>query len=102
VDQLRQPAAFCGIVGMYPTYGSVSRHGAIAMGSSLDQDWTICKKYSTMQKLCMKQLGYDAMDATSITRIETIRKSKGGIKKSNRCTATFIEMDGISPGQRKF
>jgi aspartyl-tRNA(Asn)/glutamyl-tRNA(Gln) amidotransferase subunit A len=62
---IRQPAAFCGIVGMYPTYGSVSRYGAIAMGSSLDQIGPLAKNVRDAEIVfdCIK--GMDPMDATS-------------------------------------
>jgi aspartyl-tRNA(Asn)/glutamyl-tRNA(Gln) amidotransferase subunit A len=61
---IRQPAAFCGIVGMYPTYGSVSRHGAIAMGSSLDQIGPFAKNVNDAKIVFNVISGYDTMDAT--------------------------------------
>jgi aspartyl-tRNA(Asn)/glutamyl-tRNA(Gln) amidotransferase subunit A len=63
----RQPAAFCGVVGFKPTYGSVSRHGLIAMSSSLDVIGPIGKNISDVQIVfdCIK--GKDVMDSTSIS-----------------------------------
>lgn len=63
---IRQPAAFCGIVGMYPTYGSVSRYGAIAMGSSLDQIGPFAKNVTDTAIVFDTINGYDAHDAMSL------------------------------------
>jgi aspartyl-tRNA(Asn)/glutamyl-tRNA(Gln) amidotransferase subunit A len=63
---VRQPASFCGVVGMKSTYGAVSRHGAIAMGSSLDQISPLGKAVDDVQIIfdCIK--GDDEMDSTTI------------------------------------
>ena len=56
---IRQPAAFCGIVGLHPTYGSVSRHGAIALASSMDQIGPIAKTTSEVQAIFDVMVGPD-------------------------------------------
>jgi aspartyl-tRNA(Asn)/glutamyl-tRNA(Gln) amidotransferase subunit A len=66
---IRQPAAFCGLVGLYPTYGSVSRYGAIAMGSSLDQIGPFTKNVTDAEIIYKTIAGYDTRDAQSVATI---------------------------------
>lgn len=61
---IRQPASFCGIVGMKPTYGAVSRHGLIAMASSLDQIGPLTKTVADAEILFDAIRGQDGFDAT--------------------------------------
>ncbi len=63
---IRQPAAFCGIVGMKPTYGIVSRYGLIAFASSLDQIGPFSRTVKDSVVLLESVAGWDRFDATSI------------------------------------
>jgi aspartyl-tRNA(Asn)/glutamyl-tRNA(Gln) amidotransferase subunit A len=63
---IRQPAAYCGITGMKPTYGKVSRYGIIAFASSLDQAGPMTKDVKDNALLLEVMSGYDAKDSTSI------------------------------------
>lgn len=63
---IRQPAAHCGLVGLKPTYGAVSRHGAIALGSSLDQIGPFGKTVADTKALYETIFGKDPLDATTI------------------------------------
>jgi aspartyl-tRNA(Asn)/glutamyl-tRNA(Gln) amidotransferase subunit A len=63
---IRQPAALCGIVGMKPTYGSVSRYGMIAFASSLDQAGPLTRDVTDAALLLGHMVGRDPCDATSL------------------------------------
>jgi aspartyl-tRNA(Asn)/glutamyl-tRNA(Gln) amidotransferase subunit A len=63
---IRQPAALCGIVGMKPTYGAVSRYGMIAFASSLDQAGTFTRDVTDTALLLNAMVGPDPCDSTSI------------------------------------
>ncbi len=87
---IRQPAAFCGVVGLKPTYGSVSRHGLIALASSLDQIGPLTKTVEDAAILFNEIRGKDDLDATSADvdysledllnpKLENIKKLKIGI-----------------------
>ena len=67
---IRQPASFCGITGMKPTYGTISRYGLIAYGSSLDQIGPMAKDVSDCAALLETVASYDKKDSTSIERDE--------------------------------
>ena len=87
---IRQPASFCGITGMKPTYGTISRYGLIAYGSSLDQIGPMAKDVSDCAALLEAVSSYDKKDSTSIEReeydftqalVDDVRGMKIGIPK---------------------
>lgn len=65
---VRQPASFCGVVGVKPTYGRISRYGVIAYASSLDQAGPLALTVRDAALLCEAMSGWDGRDATSSRR----------------------------------
>lgn len=82
---IRQPASWCGTVGLKPTYGRVSRYGVIAMASSLDSPGPITKTVEDAARMLQVLAGHDPLDATSSPRpvpdyLENLKKDIKGIK----------------------
>ena len=65
---IRQPSSFCGVTGMKPTYGTVSRYGLIAYGSTLDQIGPIAKDTADCAAILEVIAGHDKKDSTSVAR----------------------------------
>lgn len=68
---IRQPASYCGVVGMKPTYGTVSRYGLIAYGSSLDQIGPLTKDVTDCAAVLEAITSHDLKDSTSMEREDT-------------------------------
>ena len=68
---IRQPASYCGVVGMKPTYGTVSRYGLIAYGSSLDQIGPLARDVSDCAAVLEAIASHDVKDSTSVKRQDT-------------------------------
>lgn len=68
---IRQPSSFCGVTGIKPTYGTVSRYGLIAYGSSLDQVGPVAKDVTDCATILETIASYDKKDSTSVQREDT-------------------------------
>lgn len=100
---IRQPASFCGVVGMKPTYGRVSRYGLVAYASSLDQIGPITKDVTDCAHILNIIAGHDDMDSTCVNEavpdytkalVEDVKGLKIGIPKE-------FFVDGMDPDVEK-
>ena len=91
---VRQPASFCGVVGLKPTYGAVSRFGLMAMGSSLDQIGTFGKTVEDAEIIFNAISGHDEKDSTSVSE-SFYKKEELNRAMTIGVPENFIERDGI-------
>ncbi|OGM96904.1 MAG: aspartyl/glutamyl-tRNA amidotransferase subunit A [Candidatus Yanofskybacteria bacterium RIFCSPHIGHO2_02_FULL_38_22b] len=102
---IRQPASFCGVVGLKPTYGRVSRHGLIAMSSSLDQIGPITKNVYDTALVLNTICGQDKFDSTTVSREvpdftknldKSIKGLRVGVPKEYFTAPTGRQDEGLS------
>jgi aspartyl-tRNA(Asn)/glutamyl-tRNA(Gln) amidotransferase subunit A len=97
---IRQPAALCGVVGMKPTYGLVSRYGLVAFASSLDQIGPFAMTVADAAVALETIAGHDPCDTTSIPEAvpsvtETLDEGVDGLRIG--VISEFLEADGLAP-----
>jgi aspartyl-tRNA(Asn)/glutamyl-tRNA(Gln) amidotransferase subunit A len=97
---IRQPAAVCGVVGMKPTYGRVSRYGLIAFASSLDQIGPFARSVEDAALVLEAMAGHDPLDATSSDRPNDMRRDFDKGVKGMRLGVPreYSEVEGMEPG----
>lgn len=96
---IRQPASFCGLVGLKPTYGRISRHGLIAYGSSFDQIGPITRIVSDSALLLEVMAGPDDYDSTASTSLPEKYSSEISLKGKKRFAYLKepVESAGLNP-----
>src|SRR6185312_14729232 len=96
---IRQPASFCGITGIKPTYGRCSRWGIIAFASSLDQAGPFAKTVKDSALMLQSMAGYDANDTTSVDKEvpEWFKKINSNVKGKKIGIPKEYDVEGISP-----
>jgi aspartyl-tRNA(Asn)/glutamyl-tRNA(Gln) amidotransferase subunit A len=98
---IRQPAALCGVVGMKPTYGRVSRYGLIAFASSLDQIGPFARSVDDAAMTLALMSGHDPLDATSSDRPgnEVLNNYGAGVKGMRLgVPREYYDVEGVEPG----
>jgi aspartyl-tRNA(Asn)/glutamyl-tRNA(Gln) amidotransferase subunit A len=96
---IRQPAALCGIVGLKPTYGAVSRYGMIAFASSLDQAGPLTRDVTDSALLLQAMVGADPCDSTSLGLPEPVQLPDAADLRGIRLgVAEELSGEGIEPG----
>jgi aspartyl-tRNA(Asn)/glutamyl-tRNA(Gln) amidotransferase subunit A len=100
---IRQPASLCGVVGMKPTYGRVSRYGLIAFASSLDQIGPFTRTVGDAATVLRAIAGWDPRDATSADRpadlLESLEQGVAGLRLG--LPREYFEVEGMEAGVRK-
>jgi aspartyl-tRNA(Asn)/glutamyl-tRNA(Gln) amidotransferase subunit A len=99
---IRQPASFCGLVGMKPTYGLVSRYGLVAYASSLDQIGPLTRDVRDSAMVLSAIAGHDPLDSTSIPQPgkDYVAALEGGVKGLKIGVITELMGEGIAPEVR--
>ena len=95
---IREPASFCGVVGLKPTYGLVSRYGLVAFASSLDQVGPITKDVTDSAMLLNIITGKDKMDSTSVERpkVDYTKALKNDVKGLKIAVPKELFAEGIN------
>jgi len=94
---IRQPAAFCGVTGLKPTYGRVSRYGLIAYGSSLDSVGALARSSADLTPVFETMAGHDPSDATSLPRPLPPIELNGEVKGVRIGVPAEYFIDGMQP-----
>ncbi len=98
---VRQPAALCGVVGVKPTYGRVSRYGLVAFGSSLDQVGVLASGVRDAARVLEVVAGHDPRDPTSRERPVPRAAALDGVSLEGRTLGLPAEyLEGLHPGLR--
>jgi aspartyl-tRNA(Asn)/glutamyl-tRNA(Gln) amidotransferase subunit A len=95
---IRQPAALCGIVGLKPTYGAVSRYGMIAFASSLDQCGPLTRDVTDSALLLRHMVGRDCCDSTSLEYPEEVQLPSAEKLDGLRFGVWGLHEEGVEPG----
>lgn len=100
---IRQPAALCGVVGLKPTYGRVSRYGLVAFASSLDQIGPLANNVRDCALVLQTICGHDPLDSTSAPEpvpdfLKTVQDGLGGLRIG---VVKELMAEGLEPGVRQ-
>ncbi|OZI40621.1 Asp-tRNA(Asn)/Glu-tRNA(Gln) amidotransferase GatCAB subunit A [Bordetella genomosp. 1] len=94
---VRQPAALCGVSGIKPTYGTVSRYGMVAFGSSLDQAGPLAPSARDLVELLDPMSGFDPLDATSLETCDGVTNAPGRVRAAFDAAAQGYQAAGSQP-----
>lgn len=94
---VRQPAALCGVSGIKPTYGTVSRFGMIAFASSLDQAGPLARNARDLVELLDVMGGFDERDSTSVMSCDGVNNTQGRVKQAFTAETAKFEANGSAP-----